>query len=291
MNLHRIFRVLMDVPGDPAGGGGGSTPLPDPGAAGTLPAPGSGQAPAGGTPAPQPDEFDRRFQERIRAEGYLPRHAATRLSSSAERLQAQLEQERQRVRALTGVEPQPDPEETAIRGALTRMFPWMSKIQEKGEIFDRMFSAFEDGTFDSLVETRDSVWGRNAHDAGGRAAAAWAEATGVQLSDLPAATQQRLGRDLRNFILDDETGARNRRYAKGDSTLIDEFVADQKAVYITPFQQKQQQQVVQRQETVRRLPQQGPKGGPPPQQGERRLDRRAVSEAARQSVRERMADA
>lgn len=287
MDLHRIFQRFFDVPGDPAGGGGVPGAPAEPAATGIPPAPTPGVTPAaGGADA----DFDRRFNERIRTEGYLPRHAATRLSSASERLQAQLEQERQRVRALTGVEPQPDPEETAIRGALTRMFPWMSKIQEKGEIFDRMFSAFEDGTFDSLVQTRDSVWGRNAHDAGGRAAAAWAEATGVKVSDLPPATQQRLGRDLRNFILDDETGAREQRYNRGDPSLIDEFVTDLKGVFVTPFQQQQQQQVVQRQVQVARLPQQGPKGGPPPQQGERRLDRRAVSEAARQSVRERMAD-
>ena len=286
MDLHRIFQRFFDVPGDPTGGGGAPVVPAEPAATGIPPAPTPGVTP----PAGGADDFDRRFNERIRAEGYLPRHAATRLSSASERLQAQLEQERQRVRALTGVEPQPDPEETAIRGALTRMFPWMSKIQEKGEIFDRMFSAFEDGTFDSLVQTRDSVWGRNAHDAGGRAAAAWAEATGVKVSDLPPATQQRLGRDLRNFILDDETGAREQRYNRGDPSLIDEFVTDLKGVFVTPFQQQQQQQVVQRQVQVGRLPQQGPKGGPPPQQGERRLDRRAVSEAARQSVRERMAD-
>lgn len=292
MNLHRIFRTYFDVPGDPgAGGGGGGMPggPADPGVTGTPPAPASGTPPAAGA---TPDDFDRRFQERIRAEGYIPRHAATRLSSASERLQAQLEQERQRVRALSGLEPQPDPEESAVRTALTRMFPGLAKIQEKEAVLNRMLEAFEEGgAWDSVVQTRDNVWGRNAYDAGGRAAAAWAKLMGVEVKDMPKVTQQRLARELRSFILDDQTGQREQRYNFGDDTLIEEFVNDLQSTYVTPFRQQQQQQAVTRQEQVRRLPQQGPKGGPPPQQATPRVDRRAVSEMARQAARERMADA
>lgn len=295
----RTFRVLWNVPGDAGSGGGpaaavvandGPSGTPPPAAAGPAsPAAGGGnQPPAGASDA----EREAWFQNRIRSEGYLPRHAATRLSSQAERLQLQLQQEQQRIRALAGVEAPPDPEEAAVRSALTKMFPFLEQFEKNGPVVERMMKAFqENGEFDTLIQTQQSIWGRTAYDAGGRAAEAWAKLTGQDVKEMSPAHRNRLARDLRNFILEDETGRREQQYNAGDQSLIEDFVQDLQGFFVKPLQQQSQQQAVQRVEAARRLPQQGPRSGPPPQAGSPRPDRRAISEQARQAVRERMPDA
>jgi hypothetical protein len=314
MNVGRMLERMGGFlsPEGEGGGGGGSTIAPPPnGGPGPGGPPPAAVLPPAGTPPPQggggggADDFETRFQARIRQEGWMPAHRGTEMSQRARTLQQALEQERQRVRALTGVEAPPNPQVVEVQQAIEQMFPFLKTAREKQAHIDRLLQLVEGGDLDTLMQARDMTFQRGAFTAASAASKGWAEATGRAESDLTPRDRQRLGQALRAFIGEDETGQRASRYEFGDPGLIDEFVKDYLGLFGPPRQQGNPgdggqpggggqpgaggggNPVVEAARRAGALPRTGPRGVPPQHQ-EQRMDRKAVGAAARKAALERL---
>jgi len=240
---------------------------------------------------------DRQFAERVRREGWVPRHAMSQQSQRLEAAQRRTAEQQRVIQTLTGATPAEDPEEANLKAAIVKLFPALGKLSP--EHAERLVKAVTDGEFEQMAQTRDFLFGRTAHETAMNAAREWAKVSG---RDPQSATPQqagRIARELQAYIDSDQSGERGRRYDMNDSSLLTEFVQDLQDFY-GPGKAPGEPQVpgqplaqvaapaVQQVQQVRGLPRTGPRTGPGPGVQPQRLDRKAVSEAARVAAQTRM---
>lgn len=227
------------APGADSGTGGGQ-PQAQP-----QPQPGGGQAPVAGAPAG--GQAPRTFTFNEDRSDWIPRHrlneTSGKLTAAEQRAQAAeaaLEQERNRVRALAGVNPQdPKEKETAeIRDALYTMFPQLQALEgltqeQLGQVFEAAQAARQQaatgwerhalGMFDSIHTEAAKVLGAEklTPSQQKRINSAYREEAASCVQERQAAMQRGERQTLETIATDNDFVARHER---GDKALVSEFV-------------------------------------------------------------------
>jgi hypothetical protein len=179
-----------------------------------------------------------------------------------------------RVRALMGIDQPEDPRHGEIRQALAQVVPGLGPLLEnpnllkvfarlKPEQLDNFVKQIESGTLQDVQGTSTAYWNRHANDMTSQALDEYAKQFGVDRASMNPRASQRFAAQLRDFIAEDQSGQRLRRYEHADRTLISEFVADLKGTWGAPAAQRREVTNAAAQvESRRRLPQSGPRGVP-----------------------------
>jgi len=153
--------------------------------------------------------------------------------------QAELEIERRRVHALSGITPQSDDdvEDAAVKAALKKRFPHLAELTAEDVKAIRDFKARSE----SLQATTEHYWDRHAQTMVSKAQGLVAKEIGGTLSDrqkarLEAAYINEAGRNP-EFL---------KRHESGDETLLDEFAKQWVEDWFEPARRKVTQNEVQR---------------------------------------------
>jgi hypothetical protein len=262
-----IGQCFFDVLDGPGGGGApaGGAPNADPqGGAPGAGAPGgqpSGGAPAGGAPGGTPPAAPRFSYEEDRS-NWVPPHVVSRYAGRVSTVEAELNRERQRIRALSGLEPAPDPETERVNTAMFKMFPELQFVRENMEAFQNFVEMQKTGVFNELGTLATWNYQNHARAVLTSATDQFCKAMKREPDSLPPNFQTRLGYELKFFIDADPSGQRKARYEGGDPALVSEFVKDLTGVWVTPVQQQQSSDAARQAERARRLPASGPAGAP-----------------------------
>lgn len=267
------FSTLFDQPGDPGGGGApagapaapASSPASQPPAASGGPASGGPAAAAGGDPNARPAE-DRSH--------WIPPYRFNELSQRLEQMRRQGEEREARIRSVFGVEPPANPQHQQIRAALLEIMPELGLVGNKRQQLERLLQFAESGQLDQLGQSETASWERHGTLVTQTAEEQFTQATGITLGG------RRMARELLDFIEEDRTRGRQKRYERADPSLVKEFVTELTKVYGAGRQPLAGPALVQQN---RRLPAPGARGGMPPNLPAKR-DRKQVSDAARQFV-------
>ena len=288
--MFRQFRVCLDALDGAAAGGsapagtpGSSTPPASPAAAGT---PGGGAAPPAGAGTTPPAT---RFSYTEDRSQWIPPHRLEEVRRAEQARYQMLEQQHreldQRMRRFFDV-PQPrDPRHEELRRSFMEIMPEMAPFLEARNqpVLKQLLDLAASGRLDEVLATNQSYWSRHANTYARDAAGAYAKEIGVEVKDLPKSTINRMALNLQAFIQEDPSGQRYQRYELGDPGLLDEWLDDMKATYITPLRTRMATQGARTAEQNRRLPQGGRGGQMPAAGGEQRAKLRGkdLAQAAR----------
>lgn len=244
----RLASPCFDIEGGgagaPAGGGApaaaAGTPPATPGGNPSAPAPGapsSGAAPAG-QPAGQP--APRQFTYQEDRSNWVPSHRIRQESERASQLARELELERNRVAALSGVTrpaAPPDPEQSAIRDQLLKVFPELAILAENKDLFGGLKELNLKETIEQLRNSHNQTWVQRGTQALNQLSESVREAYGVAGKDLSPKALQRI---QRSFISELEGDDEMRgRYEAGDPSVISDFVKDFTGVVLDPYRRSQ----------------------------------------------------
>lgn len=212
---------LFDTPGD-GGAGGGGTGDGTPGAVndgaakpgeGTGKPDGTGQPDAGGRKAPVEDPRIKGLLEDLKKE----RLARQRLETTHGTTAAELERERKRVLALSGIEPKSKEEEdeALIRERLERLYPWLKDMTPE----DIKAIRESRGQMDEIRNASVNTWKAHANKMLGAVTSGVQKALGGKLSERQ--------KNRIEFAYAEEARGNPEflaRHEAGDQTLIEEFV-------------------------------------------------------------------
>ncbi len=209
------------APSSPASGGTPSAPAPGATAVGT---------PA--VPAAQPQAPAFTYKED--RSNWVPSHVIRQATEKQRQIEQQLNYERQRVAALSGVQmpaaPR-NPEHDAIRNQLLEVMP---ELKDYLDMKDKLkaFSDFDPKEITAIRESQNQSWAARGNETlrtltdKVKAAYGGAELPAKQLKRIASAFVTEVGEDP-------ELRA---RYESGDLSIIDEFVADFTGGVLTPYQ-------------------------------------------------------
>lgn len=238
--------LLYEEPGDGGGGGGtgdGGIPVADnngatkPGDSGT---PDPNAAKPGAAPV-KPAE-DPRIKGLI-AEIQKERAARQKYENDHKTTAAELEKERKRVRALSGLDnPSKEEEDEAlVRARLERLYPWLKNMSdEKLAAFDAM-----NGSVEEMRAATTQTWTTHAQKMLGSVTSGVEKALGSKLS--PRQTD----RVERAYVEEAKADpAFMARHKAGDPKLVEEFVKGWLDDFVEPGRRQAQAQDVQRRPRV-----------------------------------------
>lgn len=228
---------------------GGGTPTGQPsGAPSGTPNPGSGTPSGGGTGTSSG------FTYKEDRSNWVPSHVVRERTEKAKQLERELEYERRRVAALTGVpmpKPPANPEHEQIRQQFFEMFPQFKALAELDPEKLAKVMTFD---FEALQranqETSERIWANH-----GTRAVQTFEAKAKELYG--AVEPKQLKRMINAFAAEvQDDPDMTRRYEAGDFSIIDEWLNDWKSQFIEPIR-KQASSPTPGQFAARRLPRAG----------------------------------
>lgn len=257
----RLALPMFDTEG--GGAGAPAAAATPPAAPGGNPGTTSPSAPAGGAPpaaaTPPPG-----FTYKEDRSNWVPSHRIRQESDRAAKLERDLEYERQRVAALSGVKhtPAPNPERDAIRNQLYEVAPELKELSEYREMLAELKELKLKETIGTLRESHNQTWVQRGTQALNTLQDRVKQAYGG--ADVSPKAQERI---QRAFIGELEADAEMRgRYEAGDLSVIDEFVKDFTGVVLDPYRRSTAAAASPGQMAARRLPRGGggsPVAGPP----------------------------
>lgn len=254
--------VESGTPGIPAQGDTGGTPAATPAA-----------SPSGGAPAAQPGDgaaaaaaaaARQRFSYDEDRSQWVPPHRIRQQSERQQQLERELYFERQRVAALSGVQPPAAPqsqEERALRQQLEQLYPALGKLSP--EKLDRLLQVAEQDPAD-MTQVQEHYWQSIGHQTLNRLEEAAAEQFGGELTPF---AKQTLQSAFAAYVASDRS--LGMRYAQQDPKLIKDFMQEYERGFLDPYRRKITTQAAPRAAAAARLPRGGsssavPGAGPAP---------------------------
>lgn len=255
--------LCFDVEGGGAGapsGGNGQGATPPASTGGGTPSGTPGGSPSGapaqpgsGTPSGEPAKPSG-FTYKEDRSNWVPSHVVRERTEKAKQLERELEYERRRVAALTGVpmpKPPANPEHEQIRQQFFEMFPQFKTLAELDPEKLTKLMGFD---FEALQranqETSERIWANH-----GTRAVQTFEAKAKELYG--AVEPKQLKRMINAFAAEvQEDADLTRRYEAGDFSIIDEWLGDWSKQFIEPIR-KQASSPTPGQFAARRLPRAG----------------------------------
>lgn len=243
--MARMMNELLETPGDGAGGGGATdTPVPAAGAGGAAGATGSAASTAQpGTPAQAGKPVDDDRTRGLIADLQKERKARQAADTAAAQHQRELEIERRRVQALSGVTPQ-DPDEAnkaAIRQRFSELYPGVAKLND--QTIDRLLRLADNA--EQLDQTTQHHWQMHGRKMLDSVTSSVAKELGGSLTDRQTARIEAAYAQEAQINPDFL-----RRHEQGDPTLITEFVKNFVEDFIEPGRRKALAAEVDRQRRV-----------------------------------------
>ena len=164
---------------------------------------------------------------------WVPSHVVRERTQALQQLQRDLEYERQRVAALSGVKPPTpprNPEQDAIRQQFFDLFPEMKELMDKREALLK-WSEADPGQLTAISESQNQAWTAHGAQVLDRLEAEVKSVFGGAALDPKAMRRISVA-----FIHEVESDPQMRgRYEAGDLGIIREFVSDYKAGLLDPF--------------------------------------------------------
>jgi hypothetical protein len=245
-----ITRVLFETPpADGGAGGTGSAPASTPAPSGAPAAVAPG-APAAVAPLATPAA--KRFDYAEDRGNWVPPHRIRETSQRAQQLERDLDYERRRVAALSGV-PAPaqaeDPNDASIKQELFRLFPQLKGLMEHGE----KLIGLKDLDMDALQSPQTHYWESLGHQTLNALHVQAKETLGG--GDLTPRAKQVLNTSFSQFVNSDDD--LKQRYASQDPGLITEFLKEFNDGILSPYRQSITRAAAPRDAAIRRLPRGG----------------------------------
>lgn len=209
-------------------GGGGAPAAPAP------PAPGGNGAPAPsapvGTPAAPVAPAPPQFSYKEDRSNWVPSHVVRQATEKQREIEGRLRYEQERVAALSGVKPPPQPEDAenaAIKAHFDKLYPGFNKLMAMQEKLEKLTN-FD---FDGIQKSQEQQWVAHGNQV------LQTLATKVQAAyggaELSPKALQRISHAFASDIQNDpDTRA---RYEAGDMSIIDEFVKDYTGAILDPY--------------------------------------------------------
>lgn len=229
--VERLMRSLYLSPEDDGGGGGGGTPdgKPAPNNDGSTKPDADGNKPNGNV---KPDAGGNKPAEDPRIKGLLAdlkkeREARQKLEATHGTTAAELERERKRVLALSGIEPKSKEEEdeALIRQRMEALYPWMKDLTAE----DIAALRESRGQMEEIRNATTHTWKAHGQKMLGQVTAGIQKELGGKLSERQSARIQQAyveeARSNPEFLA---------RHEAGDATLIDEFVQGWMDDFVNP---------------------------------------------------------
>lgn len=225
-----------------------SDPAPAPGGS-SAPAPG---APVGSTPAAPAAPAAPQFTYKEDRSSWVPSHVVRERTERAAKLERELDYERRRVAALSGVQAPAapaDPEQEVIRGQFAKLYPGLAKLEAMADKLEKA-AGFD---YDAVQNSSQQVW--VAH--GNRVLNELTEAVKTVYggADLTPKAQKRIQQAFVSEIAEDPQ--MRARYEAGDMSIISEFVKDYTGSNLDPYRRSTQAAAAPSRELARRLPRGG----------------------------------
>jgi len=226
---------------------------------GTPAAPGGPQAtPASSEPAAPAAPAKPSFTYEEDRSNWVPSHRIREATQAQQKLERDLQFERQRVAALSGVQPPTAPvsrEDQELQAEFYAKFPKLAKLQDKADKLDALLERLGDFDPTSVATAQDHYF----------------EQMGVQtLSRLDSLAESEIGGTLSPFaqqMLHNNFGvwvagdpAKIQRYERQDPKLLSDFITEYRTGILDPFRRKVTTAQQPQHERARRLPQQGGSG-------------------------------
>ena len=226
---------------------------------GTPAAPSGPQAtPASPAPAAPTAPAQPSFTYEEDRSNWVPSHRIREESQARQRLERELQYERQRVAALSGVQPPAEPVSQAdaeLQREFFATFPKLAKLQEKADKLDALLERLDGFDPTSVATAQDHYF----------------EQMGVQtLTRLDSLAESEIGGTLSPFaqqMLHNNFGvwvadhpAKIQRYERQDPKLLSDFITEYRTGILDPFRRKVTTASQPQHERARRLPQQGGSG-------------------------------
>jgi hypothetical protein len=225
------FRLALPMFDPEQPGGAPASGTPSAPAAPAAPSGGQPSAPAPGAPAAGAPAAPAKPQFTYGEDrsNWVPSHVVRQRTEAAEKLQRDLDYERRRVAALSGVTmpTQPDPESDAIKQQFNKLYPGLAKLEAMADKLERA------GNFDfeGIQSSQQQVWVQHGTQVLSQLAEKAKQAYGG--ADLPPKT---LGRIQRAFVSEvAEDPDMKARYESGDMSIIDEFIKDYTTGVLDPY--------------------------------------------------------
>lgn len=240
---------------DGAGAGAPAAGATPPAATGGNPSTSSpGAAAATPPPAPAPSAFTYKEDR----SNWVPSHRIRQESERAAKLERELEFERQRVAALSGVKhtPAPNPERDRLKAELYEIAPELKEITEYRELLAEIKELKLKETLGTLQASHNQTWAQRGNATLNSLAESVREVYGAAGKDLSPKAIQRI---QRAFIAEIEADDEMRgRYEAGDPSIVEEFVKDFTGGLLDPYRRSTAAAVVTPgQQAARRLPRGG----------------------------------
>lgn len=241
--------------GAPAAGNSGATPAAPTGTP-SAPAPGSNAGPAtAGAGAGAKPAFTYQEDRSNWVPSHVIRERTQKAEAARQQLERELDYERRRVAALTGVKPPAAPRNPAheqIRQQFLEVFPEYEGLAKLDPAkLEKIMSMDVDALTRAQAQTQDRLWTNH----GAQAVQLFAqEAKAIYGSDVQPKQMKRM---LNAFIAECQDDPQMlQRYESGDPSVIKEFIADWGKDFVEPVR-KLVSQPTQGQVAARRLPRSG----------------------------------
>lgn len=249
-----LFRFALplfdsDPGGPPAAPAAPAAATPPVSPAAPAPQPGSGQPSA--APAAQPHAPAPGFTYKEDRSNWVPSHVVRQRTQEYEKVQRELDFERRRVAALTGVQmpTQADPESDAIRSQFAKMFPGLAKLEAMADKLEKAAGFDYDGIQNSQTQVWQSHGNQVLQTLQEKVKAAYG---GADLT--PKALSRICGAFVNEIAQDDELKS---RYEAGDMRIIDEFITDFTGAVLDPYKRQTTAAAAPGFQAARRLPRGG----------------------------------
>ncbi len=234
------FRIALPFfdPNDPGGAPAPAAPSSPaaPGGNVSAPTPGASAVGTPAAPAVQP-QAPTGFNYKEDRSNWVPSHVVRQATEKHRQIEQQLAYERQRVAALSGVQmpaaPR-NPEHDAIRNQLLEVMPELKEYLDMKDKLKGFADGYDPKVIESIRESQTQSWAAQGNQTLRtltdkiKAAYGGAELPAKQLKRIASAFVTEVGEDP-------ELRA---RYESGDTSLVDEFVADFTGGVLTPFQRQ-----------------------------------------------------
>jgi hypothetical protein len=188
---------------------------------------------------------------------WVPSHRIRQESERAAKLERDLEFERQRVAALSGVKhtPAPNPEADAIRNQLFQVAPELKELFEFKEMLGELKGLNLKETIAELRASHNQSWTQRGNQTLTALENGVREAYGVAGKDLSPKALQRIQRAFVSELQEDD--AMRERYEAGDASVVTDFVKDFTGVVLDPYRRSTASAPAAGREAARRLPRGG----------------------------------
>ncbi len=233
---------------DTEGGGPGAPPAPSPAPGGNVSAPAPSAPPPTAPPAaPAPPSFSYKEDR----SNWVPSHVVRQATEQRAKIEAQLQYERERVAALSGVKmpTAPDPDADAIRSQFAKYYPGLSKMEAMQEKIEKLLGY----DFEGIQKSQEQAW----QVAGNQALATFENKVKAVYggADLAPKALQRITTAFAHEVQNDpET---RERYNSGDMSIMDDFIKEYTSGILDPYRRSTAAAAAPRPNFAARLPRGG----------------------------------